>query len=47
MKRLIGYTLFCFGVGMLLTCVIPEGFCTFLAIIGFMLLGYFLFGSGC
>ncbi|MCI8874505.1 MAG: hypothetical protein HFI77_00320 [Lachnospiraceae bacterium] len=47
MKRLIGYTLFCLGVGMLLTCVIPEGFCTFLAIVGLMLLGYYLFSCGC
>lgn len=47
MKKVIGYSLFCIGVGMLLMWIIPSDFIGFLVICACMLLGYYLFCCGC
>ncbi len=43
MKRLIGYSLFCIGVGMVLMWIISSAIIGFLLICLCMVLGYFLF----
>lgn len=43
MKRLIGYSLFCIGIGMFLMWIIESEFLAFCLICGCMILGYFLF----
>lgn len=43
MKRLIGYSLFCIGIGMFIMCFIESIFFKIILIGGCMLLGYFLF----
>lgn len=43
MKRLIGYSLFCIGIGMMLMWIISSVFIGFLLICTCMVLGYFLF----
>ncbi|MCI9427990.1 MAG: hypothetical protein HFI81_09610 [Eubacterium sp.] len=43
MKKLIGYSLFCIGIGMLIMCFIESAFFKILLIASCMLLGYFLF----
>mgnify|MGYP000088166225 FL=1 len=46
MKRIIGFALFFFGLGMLAMFLIPGDFCGILIMIGCILLGYYLF-CGC
>lgn len=43
MKRLVGFGLFCFSMGMLLMLVIHNRFIGFLLIIALLLAGYFIF----
>ncbi|MCI9417538.1 MAG: hypothetical protein HFI82_09045 [Eubacterium sp.] len=43
MKKLIGYSLFCIGFGMLLMWVIESEFLAFVLICACMIFGYFLF----
>ncbi len=43
MKRLIGYSLFCIGLGMVLMWIISSAVIGFLLICLCMVLGYFLF----
>lgn len=43
MKRIIGFALFFFGLGMLAMFLIPSDFCGILIMIGCILLGYYLF----
>jgi len=43
MKRVIGYSLFCIGAGMVLMWVIPSDFVGFLVICLCMIVGYILF----
>ncbi len=47
MKKLIGYTLFCIGLGMLIMWILPGDFLGFFCICICMLLGYYLFCCGC
>ena len=43
MKRIIGFALFFFGLGMLAMFLIPGDFCGILIMIGCILLGYYFF----
>lgn len=39
MKRMFGFLLFCFGLGMMIKCFLPNSFCVFLVIGAFIILG--------
>ena len=43
MKRMLGFALFCFAMGMLVMIVIHNRFCGFVLMILCMLAGYYLF----
>ena len=43
MKRIIGFALFCFSMGILVMIVIHNRFCGFLLMIACMLAGYYIF----
>ena len=43
MKRIVGYTLFCLGIGMLLAIIIPFKFFSVLISALILLIGYNLF----
>lgn len=43
MKKLIGYTLFWMGIGMIIVIIIPNAFCELIAVVICLMLGYNLF----
>lgn len=47
MKRVWGYTLFWFGLGMLVMFLVDGGIVGILLIAGALLLSYLFFSSGC
>ena len=46
MRRIVGYTLFFIGIGMLIAFFMPNEFVTLLLAAGLLILGYLLF-CGC